>query len=173
MTMEQSPERVLNYAFLLGGITAFIFGLILLVRQEAAIAIVALLLGLWWLIQGAFLVFSVFIDREDMWWKLLLGVIGVTAGIVVLSNPVQSAEFLGSAMAVILGILGIIGGIVAFVGGFRGGGFGSFLFGVVSIAIGALLVFYPEGSFTAFVTIVAIILMIQGLAAAILAIIAK
>ena len=173
MTTEYSPDRSLNYAFLLGGITAFIFGLILVVRQEAAIGIVALLLGLWWLIQGAFLVFSVFIDRTDMWWKLLLGLIGVTAGIVVLSNPVQSGEFLGSALAVILGILSLIGGVVAIIGGFRGGGFGSFLFGIVTIGIGLLLIFYPEGSFTVFVTIVAIILMVQGLAAAILAVIAK
>ena len=173
MTMEQTHERTLNYAFLLGGITAFIFGLILLVRQEEAIGIVALLLGLWWLIQGAFLVFSVFIDREDMWWKLLLGLIGVTAGLVVLSNPVQTGELLGSALAVILGILSVIGGLVAIIGGFRGGGLGAFLFGVVTIAIGLLLIFYPQGSFTVFVTIVAIILMIQGLAAVILAIIAK
>ena len=173
MTMEQTPDRTLNYAFLLGGITAFIFGVILLVRQDAAIGIVALLLGLWWLIQGAFLVFSVFIDREDMWWKLILGLIGITAGLVVLANPVQSAEFLGSAMAVILGILSLIGGLVAIVGGFRGGGLGSFLFGVVTIAIGLLLIFYPEGSFTVFVTIVAIILMVQGIAAALLALIAK
>jgi len=173
MTMEQTADRTLNYAFLLGGITAFIFGLILLVRQDAAIGIVALLLGLWWLIQGAFLVFSVFIDRTDMWWKLLLGLIGVTAGLVVLANPVQTGELLGSALAIFLGILSVIGGVVAIVGGFRGGGFGSFLFGIVTIAIGLLLIFYPQGSFDVFVTIVAIILMIQGLAAAVLAIIAK
>ena len=173
MTTEYSTDRTLNYAFLLGGITAFIFGIILLVRQDAALGIVALLLGLWWLIQGAFLVFSVFIDREDMWWKLILGLIGVTAGLVVLANPVQSAEFLGSTMAIILGILGVIGGVVSIIGGFRGGGLSAFLFGVVTGGIGLLLIFYPEGSFDAFVTIIAFILMVQGLAAIVLAIIAK
>jgi len=173
MATEYAPERVINYAFLMGGITAFIFGLILLVRQEQAIGIVALLLGLWWLIQGAFLIFSVFIDRTDMWWKLLVGVIGVSAGVVVLANPIQSAEFLGSALAVVLGILGIIAGIVSIVGGLRGGGMGAVLFGVLSGAVGLLLVLYPEGSFTTFVTIVAIILMVQGLAAVVLAIMAK
>lgn len=173
MTTEYSSDRTLNYAFLLGGITAFIFGFILLVRQDAAIGIVALLLGLWWLIQGAFLVFSVFIDREDMWWKLFLGLIGVTAGIVVLANPVQSGELLGSALAVVLGIIGLISGIVAVIGGFRGGGIGAILFGVVSGAIGLLLLFFPQGSFTTLVTILALILMVQGLAAVILAFVAK
>lgn len=173
MTMEYYPDRVINYAFLLGGVTALIFGVILLIRQDAAIGIVALLLGLWWLIQGAFLVFSVFIDRSDMWWKLIIGLIGVTAGLVVLANPVQSAEFLGSTMAVILGILGLINGIVAIVGGFRGGGFPAILFGVVTGAIGLLLILYPEGSFTVFVTILALILIVQGVAAVALSIMAK
>lgn len=173
MTSEYSPDRSINYAFLLGGITAFIFGVILLVRQDEALGIVALLLGLWWLIQGAFLLFSVFIDREDVWWKLLIGVIGIAAGLIVLANPIQSAEFLGSAMAVILGILGIAAGIVSVIGGFRGGGFPAILFGVVTGAIGVLLLVYPQESFSAFVTIVGIILMVQGIAAAILAIMAR
>lgn len=173
VTMEYGQDRVINYAFLLGGLTALIFGVILLVRQDAAIGIVALLLGLLWLIQGAFLLFSVFIDRTDMWWKLIIGLIGVTAGLIVLANPVQSAEFLGSAMAVILGILAIINGIVAVIGGFRGGGFPAILFGIVTGAIGVLLILYPEGSFTAFVTIVAFILIVQGAAAIVLSIVAK
>jgi uncharacterized membrane protein HdeD (DUF308 family) len=173
MTMEYGNDRAINYAFLLGGLTALIFGVILLIRQDAAIGVVALLLGLWWLIQGAFLVFSVFVDRTDMWWKLIIGLIGVTAGLVVLANPVQSAEFLGSAMAVILGILGLINGIVAIVGGFRGGGLPAILFGVVAGAIGLLLILYPEGSFTAFVTIIAFILMVQGVAAVVLSILAR
>ena len=173
MTTEYNPDRTINFAFLLGGITALIFGVILLVRQDAAIGIVALLLGLWWLIQGAFLLFSVFIDRTDMWWKLIIGLIGVTAGLIVLANPVQSAEFLGSAMAVILGILAIINGIVAVIGGFRGGGFPAILFGIVTGAIGVLLLLYPEGSFTAFVTIIGFILMVQGAAAIVLSIVAK
>lgn len=173
MITQYGPDRSLNYAFLLGGITAFIFGLILLIRQDAAIGVVALLLGLWWLIQGAFLVFSVFIDRKDMWWKLIVGLIGVTAGVVVLANPVQTAEFLGSAMAVVLGFLGIVGGIVSIVGGFRGGGFPAILFGLVTGGIGLLLILYPEDSFSAFVTILAFILMVQGLAAVVLSIMAR
>jgi uncharacterized membrane protein HdeD (DUF308 family) len=173
MTTEYGNDRAINYAFLLGGLTALIFGVILLIRQDAAIGVVALLLGLWWLIQGAFLVFSVFVDRTDMWWKLIIGLIGVTAGLVVLANPVQSAEFLGSTMAVILGILGLINGIVAIVGGFRGGGLPAILFGVVTGAIGLLLILYPEGSFTAFVTIIAFILMVQGVAAVVLSILAR
>lgn len=173
MTTEYTPDRTVNFAFLLGGIVAFVFGLILLVRQEAAIGIVTLLIGLWWLIQGAFLVFSVFIDRQDMWWKLILGLIGITAGIVVLANPVQTGEVLGTALVFVLGFLGLAASIVAIVGGFRGGGFAAILFGVISGAIALLLMLFPSGSFTTLVTILGIILMVQGIAAVALAIMAK
>ncbi len=173
MTTEATPDRLVNYAFLLGGVTALIFGVILLVRQDEAIGIVALLLGLWWLVQGAFLVFSVFIDSSDGWWKLLIGLIGVTAGIVVLANPVQAGEFLGTALAFVLGILGLLAGILSIIGGIRGGGMGAWVFGLVSGGIGILLLVYPQGSFTTLVTILALILIAQGLASIVLAIAAK
>lgn len=164
MASELIPDRTVNYAFLLGGVTALIFGVILLVRQDQAIGVVALLLGLWWLIQGAFLVFSVFVDGTDGWWKLLIGVIGVTAGVVVLANPVQAGALLGTTLAVVLGILGLLSGIVSVVGGMRGGGLGAWVFGVVSGGIGILLLVYPEGSFTTLVTILAVLLIADGLA---------
>jgi uncharacterized membrane protein HdeD (DUF308 family) len=173
MTTQYQPERIVNYAFLLGGLTALIFGVILLIRQDEALGVVALLLGLWWLIQGAFLVFSVFIDGTDAWWKLLVGLIGVTAGIVALSNPVQTGGLLGSTLAFVLGVLGVLSGIVSIIGGLRGGGFSAWAFGLVSVAVGILLMTYPQGSFTTLVTIVALILIAQGLAAVVLAIAAR
>lgn len=173
MASEPTPDRTINHAFLLGGLTALIFGAILLLRQDAAVGVVALLLGLWWLIQGAFLVFSVLIDRSDVVWKVGLGLLGVTAGVVVLVNPVQTGQFLGSAIAITLGVIGLVTGVVAIFGGFRGGGLTSTLFGVVSAVIGLLLLFYPEGSFRAMVTILGVILVIQGLAAAYLAVSAR
>lgn len=171
MTTDFSPpERIINYAFLLGGVTAAIFGLILLLRQDAAIGIVALLLGLYWLIQGAFLLFSVLIDKTDMWWKLIVGVIGLTAGLVVLANPVQTGTFLGTALAVVLGFLGLAIGVVAVIGGLRSKNLGSIIFGVLSGAIGVLVLAVPEGSFTTMVTILGIILLVQGLVAVFIAV---
>ena len=169
----QTPDRVVNYAFLLGGITAFIFGVILLLRQDAAIGLIALMIGLWWLIQGAFLLFSVLIDRTDAIWKILLGLLGVSAGIVVLVNPVETGQLLGSALAIVLGVMGLLTGIVAIVGGFRGGGMASIVFGVLSAAIGLLLLFFPQDSFSTMVTIVGIIMMVQGVVAVYLAVTTK
>ncbi len=170
MTTETAPERTINYAFLLGGLTALIFGIILLIRREEAIELLVILLGLWWLIQGAFMLFSVFIDREDWGWKILLGLLGLTAGVVVLANPIDSATFLGSTLAIILGVIGVIIGVSSIFGSFRGGGFGALIFGVISGLIGLLFIFNPSSSATLMVTLFAVLLLIDGIAGVFLAI---
>ncbi|MCH8971935.1 MAG: DUF308 domain-containing protein [Acidobacteria bacterium] len=170
MTFESEPERTVNYAFLLGGLTAAIFGIILLIRREEAIELLVILLGLWWLIQGAFMLFSVFIDREDMGWKIFLGLLGLIAGVVVLANPINSATFLGSALAITLGVIGVIIGVSAIFGYFRGGGFGALVFGVVSGLIGLLFISNPSSSASLMVTLFAALLLIDGVASIFLAI---
>jgi uncharacterized membrane protein HdeD (DUF308 family) len=170
VVLEAAPDRTINYAFLLGGLTAAIFGIILLIRTEEALGLLMILFGLWWLIQGAFMVFSVFVDRTDMWWKLFVGVIGLAAGVIVLANPVESAAVLGSTIAIILGILGILIGVVAVIGSFRGGGFGALVFGVISVLIGLLFVFNPLTTASVTVTVLAVLLLIDGVAAMYLAI---
>ena len=170
MTTEAAPDRVINYAFLLGGLTAAIFGIILLIRREEAFGLMIILVGLWWLIQGAFMLFSVFIDREDWGWKVFLGILGLTAGAVVLANPIDTAVFLGSALAIVLGVIGVIIGVSAIFGSFRGGGFGALIFGIVSGLIGLLFIINPFDSISLLVTIFAILLLIDGVAAIYLAI---
>lgn len=170
MTTEPAPEHTLNYAFLLGGLTAAIFGIIILIRGEEALSLLIVLLGLWWLIQGAFMLFSVFVDRTDMGWKLFVGLLGLVAGLIVLANPVEATDFLGGALAIFLGIIGLLIGVAAIFGSFRGGGFGSLLFGIVSAAIGLLFIFNSAMSFSFLVTIFAVLLIIDGISAIYLAI---
>ena len=170
MTMEAAPDRVINYAFLLGGLTAALFGIILLLRREEALALMIILLGLWWLIQGAFMLFSVFIDNEDWGWKVFLGLLGLVAGVIVIQNPDDAVTFLASALAIVLGVIGVIIGISAIIGSFRGGGFGSLIFGIVSGAIGLLFIFNSLFSASLLVTLFAILLLIDGVAAIYLAI---
>lgn len=172
MTTEtsNSPDRVVNYAFLLGGITALIFGVILLIRGEDALTLLVAILGLWWLIQGIFMVFTVFIDREDMAWKLAIGFLGVVAGILVLSNPNDAADLFKGAFGVVLGIIGILVGLSAIFGSFRGGGFGALVFGAVSLLIGLLILFNAQFTTSLLITLFAILLLIDGVAGIFMAI---
>lgn len=162
MTTEQMPDKAINYAFLLGGLTAAVFGIFLLIKTKEAFGILAVLLGLWWLIHGAFMVFSVFVEREDVGWKLAIGALGLAAGTVVLSDPVGAAEFLGSTLAVILGIIGLLIAAAAIWGYFRGGGFPSLIFGLVSGAIALLVIINPSESATVIVTLFAVLLLVDG-----------
>jgi uncharacterized membrane protein HdeD (DUF308 family) len=170
MTTEAAPERIVNYAFLLGGLTAAIFGIILLIFDEQALTLLVVLLGLWWLVQGAFMLFSVFIDSEDMWWRLAIGLLGLVAGLIVLANPGNAVDFLGGAFAIFLGILGVLIGVSSIFGSFRGAGFGALFFGIISAAIGLLFIFNASFSFDVLVTITAILLIVQGVAGIYLAI---
>lgn len=170
MTTEATPDRTFNYAFLLGGLTAAIFGIIFLIRQEEALNLVIILLGLWWLIQGGFMLFSVFVDREDWGWKVALGVLGLAAGLIVLANPDSAVDFLGGAFAIVLGVIGVLIGGSAIFGSFRGGGFGAFVFGLVSLGIGLLFIFNSAFSFSLLVTLFGILLLVDGIAAIFLAI---
>lgn len=167
MTMETSspPDRVVNYAFLLGGVTALIFGIVLLIRQDEALALLMVVLGLWWLIQGVFMIFAVFVDSTDVGWKLAIGVLGVIAGFLVLTNPVEATGFFKGAVGVILGIVGLLVGISAIIGALRGAGFGALVFGIISGLIGLLILFNPGWSTTVIITIFGVLLVIDGIAA--------
>jgi uncharacterized membrane protein HdeD (DUF308 family) len=106
-------DRTINYVFLLGGVVALIFGIVLLFRQDEAIALLMVILGLWWLIQGAFMLFAVFLDRTDMWWKLIIGTLGVVAGFLVLTNPGEAADVFQGVIGVILGVIGLLVGVTS------------------------------------------------------------
>lgn len=170
MTTQAPPERVLNYAFLLGGLVALVFGLILLLRQDEALALLMVLLGLWWLIQGAFMLFAIFVDPTDAGWKIAIGLLGIIAGVLVLANPGEAADLFRGAIGVILGIIGILVGLSALFGAFRGGGLGAAVFGVVSVAIGVVILLHGQMTTEFLIAVFGALLLVDGVAGIYLAI---
>ena len=137
----EAEKKFANYIFLLGGIISLVFGILLITRTEGTIEVVMLLVGLWWLIEGLFRILGVFIDKALWGWKLIAGIFGVIAGLLVLNFPLVGGAIYFSVMAIILGILGLLAGGASIVAAFQGAGWGAGLFGVVSAIIGAMLVF--------------------------------
>jgi uncharacterized membrane protein HdeD (DUF308 family) len=139
--METTIDKynINNQTLLLGGITSLIFGVLLLTWTGATLTVITLLIGLWWLIQGLFLILGVFQNRSQWIWKLLSGVISVLAGILVLQHPLQSALILPATLVFILGIMGIVIGITSLIAAFGGEGWGIGAFGIISIIIGVTL----------------------------------
>jgi uncharacterized membrane protein HdeD (DUF308 family) len=162
--MEES-KPTLEYAFLLSGVTALTFGLILIFRQDQALALLMVLLGLWWLIHGAFLVVAFFVDRSDLAWKLGVGGLGLAAGILVLLSPGDAADAFRGGVGAFLGVIGILVGIASVLGAMRGGGSEAVAFGAVSILIGALILLNAQFSTTVLITLFGGLLVLDGVVA--------
>ncbi|WP_256622505.1 DUF308 domain-containing protein [Methanolobus chelungpuianus] len=152
-------------ALLLGGMSSLIFGILLITWTGVTLTVIALLLGLWWLIQGLFLILNVFIDRKRRIWKLLSGIIGVLAGILVLQHPLQSALILPGTLVFVLGIMGMATGITSLLAGVTGEGWGIGAFGIISIIIGAALATNIIAGARMFLWVIAGLLLVEGMIA--------
>ncbi len=155
-------DHTMNYALLFSGIASLVFGLLLFTQTTAALAIIMLLVGLMWFIQGVFDLMSIFIDKSEWGWKLFGGVIGIAAGLLVLKNPIESTAVMPAVIAWLMGLFGLLIGISSLIDAFLGGGWGSGVFGVVSILIGLLFLFNSLVTGQVLVWILALLLVIQG-----------
>ena len=126
---------------LLEGIAAAIIGLFLLTAPGATLFVLVQVLGIFWLVGGIFRIVSIFIDTTLWGWKLVGGVLGIVAGIVVLQHPLWSSVLVPAIYVIILGIQGLVLGGVNLVMAFRGEGWGIGILGALSIVFGLVLLF--------------------------------
>lgn len=128
---------------LLEGIAAVIIGIFLLTVPITALLLLVQFLGFFWLIGGIFRIVSIFVDSSLWGWKLLAGILGILAGIVVVRHPIWSTVLVPEILIILLGIQGIISGVAGLVMAFRGGGWGIGILGILSIILGLILLFNP------------------------------
>src|SRR5215208_994981 len=139
---QRTEERGLAWwLVLLEGIAAAIIGLFLLTAPGATLFVLVQVLGIFWLVGGIFRIVSIFIDTSLWGWKLVGGVLGIVAGIVVLQHPLWGSVLVPAIYVVILGIQGLVLGGVNLVMAFRGEGWGIGILGALSIVFGLVLLF--------------------------------
>src|SRR5947209_17942141 len=92
---------------LLEGIAAVIIGLFLLTSPGITLLFLVQVAGFFWLF-GGILIVSIFVDSSLWGWKLIGGIIGILAGILVLQHPIWSTLLVPAVYVIILGIQGII-----------------------------------------------------------------
>jgi len=160
--MYANNQKMARAFFMIGGIVSVLFGLLLLTRTERTIEVVMLFVGLWWLIQGLFDLLVIFIDRSQWGWKLIGGIFGVLAGLLVLNFPVVGGAIYFSVMVIMIGLFGLIFGIAALIAAFQGGGWGAGTFGAVSIIIGLLFIFNSLASAIMLIWVFGALLLVQG-----------
>ena len=124
---------------LLQGIAALLIGILLITNTELTVLTLVIFLGVYWFIGGIFDLVSLFIDRTHFGWKLISGILGIVAGIVIVRNPIWAALLVPATLVWVLGVFGIIIGIMALLRAFQGAGWGTGLLGVISIIMGIIL----------------------------------
>src|SRR5262249_47503164 len=151
------------WIFLLQGIAGIILGLMLITAPGATLLVIVTFLGFYWLIEGILSLVHVFVDRSIPWiWSLIVGIVGIAAGILVVRHPLLAALTVPTVIVIILGVQGLIMGVFEIIGGFQGGGVGSFILGVINILIGLLLLSSPAAAALAVPLVFGVILLIEG-----------
>jgi uncharacterized membrane protein HdeD (DUF308 family) len=128
---------------LLEGIFAAIFGLLLLIAPGATLFFVVQVLSFYLLIGGIFRLISVFSDRSLWGWKLLAGILGIIAGIVVLQHPLLSTILVPLYVVYLVSFLAIIQGVIGLIHAFQGEGWNGGLLGILSLVLGLIVVLNP------------------------------
>ena len=128
---------------LIEGIAAVIIGILLVVAPAITLLSLIQFLGFFWLIGGILRVVSIFVDNSLWGWKLLAGILGILAGIVVVQHPLWSTFLVPAILVIFLGIQAIISGGASLVLAFQGGGWGAALLGILNIVFGLILLFNP------------------------------
>ncbi|MEJ2434957.1 MAG: DUF308 domain-containing protein [Pseudolabrys sp.] len=172
MTAITIPGRQSNiwWVFLLQGVAGILLGLMLLTDPGATMVVLVTFLGFYWLFTGVMALVRIFVDETVPWiWSLLIGLVGIFAGLVVLRHPLFAALTVPAMIVVVLGVEGVVMGVLDVIGGFTGGGVASFLLGVINFVIGVLLLGSPLTAALAVPLVFGILLLIQGIALIVLA----
>ncbi len=154
------------WTWVLAGLGALAFGIILLAWNEPTVAAIELVAGLFLLAYGVFACFSASsaARREEKYsGQLALGVIAIIAGIVVLSWPGMTSR----VVLYLLAIWAIVSGVVQLYTAYtvRGRGAPAVLFalaGAVSLLFGIILIAKPSGGATAITWLIGVYGVVFG-----------
>ena len=155
------------WVFLLRGIVAILFGVLAFLRPGITLEALVLLFAFWALFDGVFsLIGSVgAAEAREPWWPLvLIGLLGIAAGILTLRYPGVTAL----ALLFVIAFWSILRGNDLNDAAVRlrdliKGEWWLILGGIASIAFGVLLVMYPESGLLAVVWLLGIYAVIFGI----------
>ena len=84
------------WLILVEGIVLVLAGILFLTYPGISALVAVRILGLYWLIAGIFKIVAILIDSSRWGWKLIFGVIGIIAGILVLQAPLGMTLIVGN-----------------------------------------------------------------------------
>ena len=115
MAFDPDSDTTHSIMRLIVGFIAVLAGLALLVRPGASVAAVLIVVAFWLVVVGVSDLLRGFTVREGRWTSIILGVIGIAAGVVLVANP----DIGIATIALIAGIVFIVRGVVEVAYGFE------------------------------------------------------
>ena len=92
---------------------SIIVGFALLRTPFQSVEVFIFVLGIFWLVQGVMTFVAAFAQKQGRNWRIISGLLGIIAGIIILTYPISSAvtlALIGGIWLIILGITQIIAG---------------------------------------------------------------
>ena len=137
--MELEVLQAPWWAVLLEGIIAIVIGLFLLYEPVVTTILLIQILAIFWLAGGIVSVIGALIFPENRLWKLLSGILGIIAGVLILMYPIFSPFIVLTFLIIFIGAWAIVNGAVKLAWALKGGGWGMGILGVLTIILGLLL----------------------------------
>jgi uncharacterized membrane protein HdeD (DUF308 family) len=145
-----SPENEMGaitfypwWIVLILGIAVMILGMAFLAWPYLTLLMVVTFVGAYWFVSGIFSLVSLIMDDSNFGWKLLIGILGIIAGIVILMYPFFSTLLLPAMLVIFIGIWGLLIGGVHIAQGFGTKDGGSLVLGLLAIIFGILIIAHP------------------------------
>jgi uncharacterized membrane protein HdeD (DUF308 family) len=166
--LSKSAINGIRLAFGIGGIVALILGIILLVWPAKTLGVVAIFLGIYFLVAGvirlAMGIFSKGISGGMRTLDILLGVLLIVAGVIALKNVAATTAALLILIVAVIGVGWIIEGVLAIVES-RGAPSSGWAItsGIISIIAGIVVLVIPGWSAVWLILMAGIVLIIVGI----------
>ncbi len=131
------------WVVLLYGILSIVLGIFFFISPGLTLVSAVFALGLYWLATGIIGLFDMFQDRTAWGWKLFFSVLGIIAGLLVVSRPLWASLVVPTVYVIVLGVWGITMGSVMLISAFKGAGWGAGIMGALGIFLGLFLLWNP------------------------------
>jgi uncharacterized membrane protein HdeD (DUF308 family) len=154
---------------LIQGIAGIVLGFFLLTAPGATLTILVQFLGFYWFVTGILAIVMIFVDRTGWVWNLVVGILGILAGIVIIQHPLWSAVLVPAVAIIFLGAQGLVSGAIHLYQAFRGGGWGVGILGALGIIFGLYLLFNPLVGAAVLPWVLGIVGIVGGIAAVVMA----
>jgi uncharacterized membrane protein HdeD (DUF308 family) len=96
------------------GVLSVIVGFALLRTPFQSVEVVIFVIGVFWVAQGIVTFVRAFSHTQGRGWGIVIGILGIVAGIIILVYPISSAvtlALIGGIWLIILGVMQIVTGI--------------------------------------------------------------